>query len=241
MNQDLETKTLYKVDPTTIKVLDGWNPRVDFGDIDSLKDSIIENGVLLPLTLKRTSKGNLNLIDGERRLRAVLAAIKEVGENIKVPAFIEDRNLTTTNALCRALISNDGKPLKPYEEAEAIGRLVKWGNTVEQIAKKLGKHRSYVSRRLEFLDAGVEVQNARNSGMLSQGDCLDIIKESEGDEEVQKKLVKEKKYTSKKSRKVEGITEKLNIMLEFLEPQDELISNPLRHIIEEIIKELNGV
>ena len=40
-------KDLILVDPRQLKIED-WNPRFDLGDIEELKNSIIENGVLTP-------------------------------------------------------------------------------------------------------------------------------------------------------------------------------------------------
>ena len=46
------------------------NPRTDFGDIDELTASIKEKGVLEPLLVRNMGHGRVELVAGERRLRA---------------------------------------------------------------------------------------------------------------------------------------------------------------------------
>ena len=81
-------KEFFTVDPKVIVVKNGWNPRTDFSGEEELRDSIIQNGVLIPLRVKKVDNV-LELIDGERRLRATHLAIKE-GHNIEsVPVILE--------------------------------------------------------------------------------------------------------------------------------------------------------
>ena len=50
------------------------NPRTDFGNIDELRGSIREKGIIEPLVVKEVKGGKYELIAGERRLRAAMAA-----------------------------------------------------------------------------------------------------------------------------------------------------------------------
>ena len=50
------------------------NPRTDFGDIDELTASIKEKGVLEPLLVRNMDHSRVELVAGERRLRASKAA-----------------------------------------------------------------------------------------------------------------------------------------------------------------------
>jgi len=83
---------IFMVDPRIINVVDDWNHRVDFSGEEDLILSIIENGVRVPLLVKKTKEGTLDLVDGERRLKAVLKAIDH-GNDIKaVPVEVAKRN-----------------------------------------------------------------------------------------------------------------------------------------------------
>ena len=68
-------KEFFMVDPKVIVVKDGWNPRTDFSGEPELRDSIIANGMLVPMRVKKVDN-TLELIDVERRLRAALLAIE---------------------------------------------------------------------------------------------------------------------------------------------------------------------
>ena len=169
----------YKVDPRTIIVVPGRNPRVEWGDLESLSASIEENGVLKPIELQRNKEGGLELNDGERRYRATMMAI-ERGVDIKsIPAFIKPANRSLAEALISSFISNDGKPFTPLEEAECFRRLVAWGWTQADTAKRIGKSIGYVNSRLKLLDASPELKEAIQDGTIKPTLATNIIVESQ--------------------------------------------------------------
>ena len=70
---------IFLIDPRNIVVMDSFNVRRDF-DLDELKEQIIAKGVLNPLTVipfKEDGVEKYKLIDGERRYRATMLALKE--------------------------------------------------------------------------------------------------------------------------------------------------------------------
>lgn len=177
---------LYNVDPRAIKVRDGWNPRIDFEgpDMEDLKNSIIENGVKLPLTLTKIGE-DLCVRDGERRLRATMQAISEGHDIQTVPAIFTRPNISDVEALTLTLISNDGKPLNPVEEAEAYQRLRSWGLPVADIARKIGKSPVHVYKRIILVDASPELKQEIKEKNVTLQDAENIIKESSGNIEKQ--------------------------------------------------------
>lgn len=74
---------IYQIDPRNVDVVAGFNVRRKF-DIEELKEQIKLNGVLNPITVIPTKLADgterYRLVDGERRLRATLAAIEEVAK-----------------------------------------------------------------------------------------------------------------------------------------------------------------
>ena len=122
-------------------------PRTEFeeADIVSLSESIMQNGILQPLTLRRTEAG-YELIAGERRLRAA----KMIGLEY-VPGIVLDISDRTSAIL--ALVENiQRQDLSFFDEAHAIEKLIHYyGMTQEDAALKLGKAQSTVANKLRLL------------------------------------------------------------------------------------------
>ena len=113
--------------------------------LDELRDSIAENGVLQPLTV-RMKGDRFELIAGERRLRAArLAGLAEV------PCIVVDVDLEKSGII--ALIENiQRRDLDFIEEAEGIRKLITlFGLSQEQAARRLGKSQSAVANKLRVL------------------------------------------------------------------------------------------
>ncbi len=235
----------YRIDPTQIKVVDGWNPRGSFDAIklEELKDSIKENGVLVPLRVKINNEGEIILIDGERRLRAVLMAIREGAEIVSVPAIVERKTMNEIDALVLALTANTGEPLTMVEEAHAIKKLTNYGLKVDEIAKKLGKSIPTILNRIQLLDASPEIIDSMENGEISFTDVKKIVKDSDGLASQKEKLdeVKEKKA----ARKASGLSKPgkkafVNLVAEMLEWLQELnIENVAQ--VNELIEKANNM
>jgi ParB family transcriptional regulator, chromosome partitioning protein len=194
----------YRLNPNQIKVLDGWNPRLSFDaqKLEELKESIKENGVLVPLRVKMNNDGEFTLIDGERRLRATLLAISEGAEIVSVPAIVERKTMNEIDATILALTANQGEPLTMMEEANAIKKLQNYGLKPEEIAKKLGKSVPTVYNRLSLLDASPELIEQMENGEVSFTDVKKIVNESDGIESQKEKL--EEVKAKKAARKAAG-------------------------------------
>jgi ParB/RepB/Spo0J family partition protein len=188
----LKRRDVFEVDPQAIEVRDGWNPRKDFGGADELKQSIIENGVRVPLTVKVDGE-RIVLVDGERRLRAVLAAIAEGAEIVSVPAMLSRRGVSDVEAMIDALVKNDGKPLTATEEAEAFRRLAAWGMSQADIARRVGRSQPYVCGRLMLVDAAPEVKSAIDNKEVNIKAAARIVKRSGGSVEAQREGLKQEK------------------------------------------------
>lgn len=193
---------LFKVDPRLIKVQKNWNQREDYGDLDILKRSIIENGVLNPIHVRRDGD-DLVLIDGERRIRACLLAIKEGHDIESVPARMQRAGISEVEQMFVQLLANDGKPFSPVEEGRAYAKLVGWGLKATDIEKRIGRCQNYVKSRLAMVDACPDLQSAVEDGEVSIGKAVSIVKKSNGDIAKQKDAVQEerkKKETPKEKR-----------------------------------------
>lgn len=125
----------------------------DEDELVSLSRSIKENGILQPLTVKRASQTEYELIAGERRLRAsVMAGLK------KVPCIIV-RCSDKESAIFALLENLQRSDLGFFEEARGISKLIKkYGLTQEEAAIKLGKTQSTIANKLRLLKLTYEEQ-----------------------------------------------------------------------------------
>ncbi len=155
-----------------------YQPRVYFdeSDLKELSDSIRENGIIQPLIVVTSeTKGQYELIAGERRLRA--SKIAGLG---RVPVVVME--VTNEDTLLElALIENIQRTdLNPIEEAEAYHKLIqKFGYTQEETAKKVGKKRSTVSNMLRLLNLPDFIKNDLVDGILSEGHARALLRLSD--------------------------------------------------------------
>lgn len=217
---------LWNINPRFIHIKEGWNPRTTF-DIDDLKASIREHGVLMPLRVQKIGDGLL-LIDGERRLRSVLALIAEGVDIRSVPAIVETSQ-NDVELLARALVANLGEPLSPLDEAHAFQRLVAYGLTQAQIAAKVGRSQSHISSRLTLLQATPLLLQQVTSQEISPTEAVRVIKQAEKDGVPQLEVLT--------ARKQEGIPQKRRESGS-LEKQIETITkhNPIPAIIDALYR-----
>jgi ParB family transcriptional regulator, chromosome partitioning protein len=149
-----------------------FQPRKEFDEtaLEELKNSIIENGIIQPVTVCRDGDG-YQLISGERRLRAVtLAGFRFI------PAYVIDAHDDATK-LELALIENiQREDLNAIEVALALKSLTtKCNLTQEEIAQKVGKNRSTVSNFLRLLKLPLQIQDSIRNREISSGHARALI------------------------------------------------------------------
>ncbi len=127
--------------------------RFDFDELNGLAESIRNNGLLQPLTVRPSAEGRFELIAGERRL----IAARMVGIS-KLPCILMD--IDDEKSALFSLIENiQRQNLGFFEEALAIDKLSKdFGLTREEISKKLGKAQSTIANKLRLLGLSEEEQ-----------------------------------------------------------------------------------
>ncbi|MDR1927750.1 MAG: ParB/RepB/Spo0J family partition protein [Oscillospiraceae bacterium] len=120
--------------------------RFDEKELAGLAESIRQNGILQPLTVRPLSGGGYELIAGERRLRAArLAGLPYV------PCISSTADDARSAVL--ALVENlQREDLGFFEEAQAMQHLMDcYGFPQEQLAHSLGKASSTLSNKLRLL------------------------------------------------------------------------------------------
>lgn len=149
-----------------------FQPRKDFDEaaLEDLKNSIIENGIIQPVTVSRDGDG-YQLISGERRLRAV----RKAGFKF-IPGYVIETH-EDAGKLELALIENiQREDLNAIEIALALKSLVTTCNlTQDEIAQKVGKNRSTISNFLRLLKLPALIQDSIRKKEISSGHARALI------------------------------------------------------------------
>ncbi len=144
-----------------------FQPRQHFSkaSLDELALSIKANGILQPITARKTSNpSKFEIVAGERRWRAAqLAGLHEV------PVLI--KTYTDKESLELAIIENvQREDLDPIEEAEAYSRLMGDFNlSQQQVSEKVGKERATVANAIRLLALPQDVKEMIRKQDLSVG------------------------------------------------------------------------
>lgn len=149
-----------------------FQPREDFDDaaLAELSQSILEQGIIQPLTVRKMGYDKYQLISGERRFRAAtLAGIDAV------PCYIRVAN--DEQMLEWALIENiQRENLNAIEIAISYNRLIEECSlTQDELSKKVGKNRSTVTNYMRLLKLPAEVQKLLRDGSISMGHARTLI------------------------------------------------------------------
>ncbi|MCF6269755.1 MAG: ParB/RepB/Spo0J family partition protein [Melioribacteraceae bacterium] len=158
--------------PTSNIMPNPYQPRINFeqGALDELKNSILENGLIQPITVRRVDK-HFELVSGERRLRAS----KEIGLK-EIPAYVIKVD-TKEGMLALSLIENvQREDLNPIEIATTYRKLmVECNLSQEEIATKVGKERSTVTNLMRLLKLPNKIKQALIEGTISAGHARAIL------------------------------------------------------------------
>ncbi len=127
--------------------------RFDFDELEGLAQSIRQNGIIQPIAVRVNSKGEYELISGERRLRASrLVGITQV------PCIIMEAD-DEKSALFALLENIQRSDLNFFEEAVAIEKLITdYGMSRDEVCKKLGKAAPTISNKLRLLRLPEEIR-----------------------------------------------------------------------------------
>ncbi len=150
-----------------------YQPREDFDKeaLDELKRSIVEKGIIQPITVRRADSGKYEVVSGERRIRASM----EAGLT-HIPAYIIDVP-QDEEMLELALIENiQREHLNPMEIAIGYQRLIQECRcTQEDIAKRIGKDRTTVTNFIRLLKLPKEIQESLRKNEITMGHARALI------------------------------------------------------------------
>lgn len=143
-----------------------FQPRNEFDEeaLQELSASIQVHGLIQPITVRRLSANEFQLISGERRLRA-----SKMAELTEVPAYIRLAN--DQEMLEMALVENiQRENLNAIEIGITYQRLKEECNlTDDELSKRVGKDRTTVTNTLRLLKLPPKIQNAIKIRQISAG------------------------------------------------------------------------
>lgn len=172
---EVEIASIEKID---IDLIDARSdqPRKNFENIDELAESIKEYGLLNPIVVSKNN-GKYEIIAGERRYRAsIQAGLK------KIDAIVRDFDQKDIDIL--SLVENiQREDLSALEEAEAYKKLMDdFSMTQEEIAKSMGKSRSYIANTIRLLKLNQEETDALAARKISASQARTLLSIKDEDE-----------------------------------------------------------
>ena len=173
-------------------------PRREFDPeaLSELEESIRQNGVITPITVRRTGD-NYVIIAGERRWRAARAAGLD-----EIPAYVLD--VSEKEAYQFALVENlQRQDLNPIEEAMGYRKLIDdFGYSQDKAGEKVGRSRSYITNSLRRRSLPQTVIDMISAGVLSAGHGRALVVLSEQQALEAAKTIIEKELSVRETEKL---------------------------------------
>lgn len=189
---------IVKIPISKIVIRKDFNVRQDYGDIEGLATSLLENGQIIPGRVDVLANGTFLLTDGHRRFRALCTLKEKRGyEDVTFKAIVNSTRTTELDRIFQMFLTQDNKQLSAYEIAELIKRLMNLGLKQHEIALKIGKTDGYISQMLSFANESPIIKDEVKKGNISVSAVVKLQKEipvqSDRIEAVQKAIGSTKK------------------------------------------------
>ena len=197
--EEAERRGVLEIDISLIDV-NPDQPRKVFNEeeIQGLAESIKENGLINPITL-REKDGKYQIISGERRFRAFKFLNRD-----KVPALVL-QNIADSKMLELTLVENIQRAdLNAIEVARSYKKLIYDLNIKqEELANRVGKSRSTISNSMRILELSENIQNLILESKITEGHARAILSLSdENEREAFAKEIIENGYSVRECEKI---------------------------------------
>lgn len=165
-------------------------PRKFFDEdkLEELTNSVREHGVIEPVIVRPVDNEAFELVAGERRFRAAVAAGLH-----GIPAVA--RVMNDRQMLEIGLVENiQREDINPVECAQAYRRLMDdFGMSQERIAERVGKKRSTIANTLRLLNLPARILESLDKGDISEGHARALLSIDDLDDQIDvwEKVVKE--------------------------------------------------
>ena len=243
MSENTATKRtdLMLVSPSNIVIEADFNVRKDYGDLQGLMQSIIENGQIEPISgTKVRGEDKYILTDGHRRMKAIQMAI-EKGYEIPFVKLVTSTSNMEDRLIAMVVTGIGKKALNVLEEGEAYKRLVAYGFTPKELSKKVGKSNAHVYNLLTLSNAPKVVKNAIEREDISSTMVIQLIREIKNADEligvIETAIGEAKKGGETKRVSVKNIT-KLKSPIQKLREASEIVGEDKKEFVASLLVEL---
>lgn len=210
-----------------------FQPRDRFEEesLTELAESIRQQGIIQPVTVRKISHDHYQLISGERRLKAARMAGLET-----LPAFI--RGADDAQMLELALVENiQRENLNAIEIAISYQKLMEECKlSQDELSSRVGKSRATVANYMRLLKLPPELQVAIRDEKISMGHARALVNIE--DEETQLAILKNILIKELSVREVEAIVRNLNKEDESKPKALQAVPGGLRETVRKLSKNL---
>jgi ParB-like chromosome segregation protein Spo0J len=171
-------------DPRWIKIEPDWNARdlsspATLAHISSLEESILADGVREAIKVKYDrATGVRTLVAGHCRLTACLNLIAK-GHDVKIPC--EQVKGDEIELMIENLTQNAGLPLTQWEAGVEYRKLLRWGCTTADVARRVCKPLRYVTEAIALSSVSLEAKALLSTGAATPGAVLHAVDGKDGD------------------------------------------------------------
>ena len=172
-------------DPRWIKIEPDWNARdlsspAALAHIASLEESILADGVREAIKVKYDrATGVRTLVAGHCRLTACLNLIAKGHKDIKIPC--EQVKGDEIELMIENLTQNAGLPLTQWEAGVEYRKLLRWGCTTADVARRICKPLRYVTEAIALSSVSLEAKALLSTGAATPGAVLHAVEGKDGD------------------------------------------------------------
>lgn len=149
-----------------------YQPRQDFDEeaLEELAESIKTHGIIQPITVRKLSETEYQIISGERRFKA-----SQKAGLTEIPAYVRTANDQQMHEM--ALIENiQRENLNPIEVANSYQRLIsEFDLKQEQLGERVGKKRATVTNYLRLLRLPDDVKASIRDGKISMSHARELV------------------------------------------------------------------
>jgi ParB-like chromosome segregation protein Spo0J len=166
--------TNFAVDPRIMEVEEGFNGRpIDPAHVRAIADSLIGGATLPPLEV-RVENGRVIVVDGHHRREGALLAISEGAEIVA----LDCRQFRGNDAdrVMLMITSQQGLPMTPLQLGVQYRKMLGFGWTASQIAKRCGKSANHVNDMIALAESNSDVQGMVTRGEVSATTALKVVK-----------------------------------------------------------------
>ena len=212
-----------------------FQPRSHFDQesLLELAESIHVHGIIQPITVRKLSQHQYQLITGERRFQA-----SKLAELKTIPAYIRAAN--DQQMLEMALIENiQRENLNAIEIALSYQRLMSECNLKQdELGERVGKNRTTVTNYLRLLKLPPDIQIAVRDNLLSMGHARAIINVENADQQLY--IFKRTLAEELSVRKVEDLVRSLAMEKSASKPGREALQNQATKEISQLQSKLSS-